>query len=343
MKKIIALCMTGLILLGVAGCQNENGKTEPETTKPVLMDFNLQKTPGSDLDDTVLPQTFQKMGATNYTLSMLQNAFIQSFTCDEGMSLQTHKDYPALANTESELIDKIKTGEMEIAFVEKAKDDLSFDSDLEYTLIGRESFLILTSDQNPVKSITSEQLKNVLDGKITNWNQLGGNDGKILLLGENGYFKGSSALSKLFLNGGIVPKSNLSDDEYKKLFPDGVNSPLALKADYCMTSDYVLDFMPYYSLALNWSIDNSHYLELHQITVDDNKVTSESIQNETTPYLLKTYAVTKKSNVSESVQKFLSWLIEENGTGISEDARLGNGIGALPSDLLCNYLPKDKF
>lgn len=330
-------------MLTAAGCRSEGGEAEPTTTQPVVLDFNLQRSVGLTLDETVLPEAFQKMGTTKYTLPMLQNMFIQSFHCGEDERIETHKDYPRTSNTESELVDKVKKGELEVAFVEKTKDDEAFDPDLEYTLIGRESCLLLTSDRNPVQSITTEQLKDVLEGKITNWNQLGGDDGKILLLGEHGYFQGGSLLSKLFLNGGAEPKSNLTDEEYKKLFPDGADSPLALKADYCMTSDYVLGFMPYYLLSLTWSIDDGRYVDINQVTVDGNKITSTSIQNETTPYLLKTYVITKKGGVSEPMQKFLDWLISESSEGISETARCGNGIGALPADLLCDFLPKDKF
>lgn len=338
MKKIIALGLTMLMLLGASGCQQKN-----DSAQAAALDFALQKADTSDLNDTVLPETFQKMGATDYTLPMLQTVFSWSFLCDDEHSIETHIDYPRSADTEKDLIKKLKNGEIELAFIEKAADDDHFDADLEYTLIGRESFLILTSDENPVQSMTAGQLKDVLDGKITNWNQLGGKDGKILLLGEYTQARDKSIFKKLFLKESSELNSNLTEEEFKRLFPYGVDHPSAARANYCATTDYVLDITTYYGLAVGWSIDNGSFINTHQIVLDGSKVSSEAIQNETTPYLLKTYAVTRKSGVSDPVQKFLSWFITDNTTGTAEYARMGNGLGALQDGSLNDYLPKDKF
>lgn len=341
MKKVIALCLAALMLVSLSSCQQT--QTESQLSNPSGIAFELKRRMGSDLDTAILPETFQKIGTTAYTLPMLQYVFGSSFSCNEEHSIQTHIDYPALADTEKDLLKKLKNGEIELAFIEKNAKDTYFDEELEYTLVGRESFLLLTSDENPVKTITAGQLQDVLDGKITNWKQLGGKDGKILLLGENQYEPDRSLFKKLFMKENQELHSNLTEEEFDTLFPYGVNDPSASGADYCATTDYVVEFMTYYRLAVGWSIDNTRFVDIHQITIDGSKVSSEAIQNETTPYLLKTYAVTKKSGVSDPIQKFLYWFITGCDTGISAYARMGQGLGALEDGSLNDYLPKDKF
>jgi phosphate transport system substrate-binding protein len=45
--------------------------------------------------------------------------------------------------------------------------------------VGKEPVLFVVHPSNPVASLTAEQLKSILTGKITNWKDVGGNDGAI--------------------------------------------------------------------------------------------------------------------------------------------------------------------
>jgi phosphate transport system substrate-binding protein len=56
--------------------------------------------------------------------------------------------------------------------------------------LGKSSIAFITHPHNPVKKITMEQIKGILEGNITNWKELGGNDEKIEVVTE-------------FLGGGI--------------------------------------------------------------------------------------------------------------------------------------------
>ena len=60
--------------------------------------------------------------------------------------------------------------------LEKAKNS---GIDLGKLEITREGFVFLINKNNPVKSLTIEQIKDIYSGKITNWNQVGGDDAPI--------------------------------------------------------------------------------------------------------------------------------------------------------------------
>ena len=51
---------------------------------------------------------------------------------------------------------------------------------IEQTPIAREGFVFLVSKENPVDSLTAEQIKMIYAGKITNWREVGGNDEPII-------------------------------------------------------------------------------------------------------------------------------------------------------------------
>ena len=49
-----------------------------------------------------------------------------------------------------------------------------------YTQIGSEAFVFFVHKDNPITSLTTEQIRGIYSGKITNWSQVGGVDEKIV-------------------------------------------------------------------------------------------------------------------------------------------------------------------
>lgn len=57
------------------------------------------------------------------------------------------------------------------------KDELKeADAQLEQKPIGRDALVFIVNEENPVKSLTRQQLKDIYAGKITNWKEVGGDD-----------------------------------------------------------------------------------------------------------------------------------------------------------------------
>jgi len=63
------------------------------------------------------------------------------------------------------------------------------------TVVGYDGIAVVVNPKNPVKTLTIPQLSDIFTGKITNWKEVGGKDGKIVLLsrevnsGTHVYFK----------------------------------------------------------------------------------------------------------------------------------------------------------
>ena len=68
---------------------------------------------------------------------------------------------------------------------ESVKEELKADGDpLEQKAIGRDALVFIVNEDNPVQSLTLQQLKDIYAGTITNWKDVGGNDAPIVVVGR---------------------------------------------------------------------------------------------------------------------------------------------------------------
>ena len=66
---------------------------------------------------------------------------------------------------------------------EYVKEELAeADAKLEQKAIGRDALVFIVNEENPVQSLTQQQLRDIYAGKITNWKDVGGKDEKITVV-----------------------------------------------------------------------------------------------------------------------------------------------------------------
>lgn len=75
--------------------------------------------------------------------------------------------------------------------------------DLKFIPVAWDALVFIVNKSNPIKSITAEQVRDIYDGKITNWKQLGGNDLKVIsyISTPEGFGGIGEALEKYILSG----------------------------------------------------------------------------------------------------------------------------------------------
>ena len=93
--------------------------------------------------------------------------------------------------------DLLLAGEPNAAVFEEM-DESGFGYDIEQ--IGTDALIFLVNEANPVENITTEQLRGIYTGQITNWKELGGEDAEIIPLQRN-EGAGSQALMKKLVMG----------------------------------------------------------------------------------------------------------------------------------------------
>ncbi|MCM1054114.1 MAG: substrate-binding domain-containing protein [Bacteroides sp.] len=86
----------------------------------------------------------------------------------------THDSFKRLINGEVDLIFSVPISEEQQKMADEAGVTLFMEP------VAKEGFVFAVNAENPVDSLTSEQLRRIYSGEITNWSEVGGNDELIL-------------------------------------------------------------------------------------------------------------------------------------------------------------------
>ena len=83
------------------------------------------------------------------------------------------------------------------------KEEMAAEGDpLDQKAIGRDALVFIVNDDNPMQSLSQQQIKDIYAGKITNWKEVGGADSPIVAF-QRGEDSGSQTLfQKLLIQGG---------------------------------------------------------------------------------------------------------------------------------------------
>ncbi len=147
---------------------NETNATLPEMTvdyKKVLADFTLLNYPKVDGSTATIP---------------LAIGLVRAITgCSEAQAEET------IAFSTTDLsYHKLAEGEADILLVYAAAKPTREELDIENTMniyqIGLDALVFIVNENNPVDSLTSDQVRDIYSGKITNWKEVGGADKEIV-------------------------------------------------------------------------------------------------------------------------------------------------------------------
>ncbi len=186
------------------------------------------------------------------------------------------------------------------------KEAIDAGTEFEYTKIGSEAFVFFVNKDNPVDSLTTQQIKDIYSGKITNWKEVGGKNEKIVAFQRN-EGSGSQSMFKRFMGDTYImepPKSQVND------FMSGIIEQVS---DYKNYSNSIGFSFRYY---LEGIIANPN---VKMIKVDGVSPSIENISNGDYSITTPLYAVTYKGNSKENVKKLLDWILSEEGQEIIEN------------------------
>jgi len=184
----------------------------------------------------------------------------------------------------------IVDGTADIVFCAKPSDEqvqygLDKGVELELTPIGREAFVFLINKKNPVDNLSMEQLKNIYNGKITNWKDVGGPNRPINVVQRNQGSGSQTTLEKLF-----------GKDIASNFF-----GPLGASIGFSFRF-YVEELTT-----------RGHIKMLSLNGVYPNK---ENVQSNSYPIVSNFYAVTRKGETNPNVQKVLDFILSPTGQEI---------------------------
>jgi len=178
-------------------------------------------------------------------------------------------------------------------------------TEFSYTQIGYEAFVFFVHKDNPIESLTAEQIKGIYSGRITNWSQVGGNDEPIVPFQRN---PGSGSQSMLIRFMGDTPI--LEPDMQTQV--GGMGGIIEEVADYKNKSTSIGFSFRFYVEGIVKNPD------IKLIAIDGIAPTVENIQNGRYAIIAPVYAVTYAGNPKESVAQLIDWMLSEDGQYIIE-------------------------
>ncbi len=174
-----------------------------------------------------------------------------------------------------------------------------------YTPIGADAFVFFVHQDNPIDSLTTEQIQKIYSGEITNWKELGGKNEEIVAFQRN---EGSGSQSMLIRFMGDVPIMEPPIERVNDLMAGIVEQV----ANYKSKSGSIGFSFRYYMEGI---IKNP---DIKLLAVDGVKPTVENIKQKTYPITGPLYAVTYAGNDNENVEKLLQWILSDEGQAIIE-------------------------
>jgi len=216
---------------------------------------------------------------------------------------KTHDAYMNLIENKAELIFVTSP-----SVAEKQTAQIS-NVELEYVPITAEAFVFLVNKDNPINSLTLDQVRKIYTGEITNWKEVGGDDVAIRALQRpinSGSQTGFLDLVMKDLTPMSAPQSWILD------YMEGL---IASVAQYDNAPD-AIGYSFYYYVT-----DMEYNPNVKMLKINDIEPTSANITNASYPICTAYYAVFRKSEVTDSpVRKIVDFILSDLGQQLMENA-----------------------
>lgn len=207
--------------------------------------------------------------------------------------------YQRLADKEVDLIFAFEPSKEQQEAVATVQEEMSM------TAIGKESFVFFVNANNPVSSLTSQQIKDIYSGKITNWKEVGGYDEKIKAFQRPDGSGSQTALLKM-MQGTAIMKP-LEEDVVS-----GMGGIISQTANY-RNQDNAIGYS--FRFFADEMVNNK---EIKYLKIDGKAPTTQNIRNNTYPFIYPFYAIRLTSNTNTKVDQMVDWLQSSQGKELIE-------------------------
>ena len=286
MKKISALVLALCFALPMfSACSNQE-KEETDTVK----------TPSFTED------TFPRLDGSTATIPLSEGivSALLGKSADEAQKFvnhnKTHAAYENLIDGKCDLIFVTPPSEEETELMKQSGEEF------EITMAVKDAFVFLVNKQNPIDDISSEDLKKIYTGEITNWSQLGGEDAEIIA-----YQRPDNSGSQTLMYKLLVPQDQIMQAP-TEMKPVGMDDLINVVSDYDEGINSI-GYSVYYYASGMYTDPNSK-----MISVDGVYPSNETIADGSYPLSDGYYAIYRKGlSEDDPVTLLMSWLLSEEG------------------------------
>ena len=163
--------------------------------------------------------------------------------------------------------------------------------ELVYVPVGLEAFVFFVNENNPVDSLTVEQIRSIYSGEFTNWSDVGGANRVINPVTRLAGSGSQSAMESFMGEREIEPKSPLA------IFGASIGFSFRYYMDGIVGNDSVK------MIALNGVYPSA-----------------ENIRNGTYPVIAKFYAIYRADNENPNIPVLIDWILSDEGQMLIEES-----------------------
>ena len=322
MKRFIVGVLTAALVLGLAAC----GRTTLPEYEDSVVTGTVQKEEEKDAQDepedpaeAQLPMTEAalKLGLEEWPVIDGALACLPYYekmaSLVLGMPIEEARQY-VLDNNTPASFEEIAEGDADLIFCLHGSEEQEAYAKacgvtLDYTPYALDAFVFFVNKDNPVESVSMQQLKDIYAGKITNWKELGGNDEPIIAYQRN---EGSGCQTGLY--------------QYV-ISPDEVMTPPTEQRIGDMGG--IIDAVAFYDNAkgaLGYSylyfVTNQHFDEdIKLLKVDGYAPDAKNIQQGNYPMVTEYCLVTttEKKTEGSAVKRIIDWCVSAEGQRLAEE------------------------
>ena len=303
-KKIVILLVVLVVTIGVCVgayflfTNNDNDTNTPDVPKEPEVTENNKNT----LDNDTMPRVDASLAT-----QPLMDAYVKYFADEDILTdvknnyTNTHPAYEKLVNDEADLIIVTEPSEEELKMVHDAGVELTI------TKVVNEGFVFFVNAKNPVNGLKIEEIVDIYSGKFNYWNEVGGNNSKIIPYQRP--INSGSQTGMLSLVMKDVPMRMPTSEEAI----ESMGGIIDIVADYDNNIDGIGYSYYYYANVMY------HTPDIKFLAIDGVKPTYETIGNETYPLMTAYYIVTR-SDADEKTLAFKDLLLSEEGMKVAEEA-----------------------
>ncbi len=302
MKKWTIGALVSALLLGMTACNPTVSPTPPSGDPTTTAAVTTTTTAEASKPTPDWAKNLPKMDGSTSTIPLEAGirAALLDVSLEEAEAQVTHNStygsYENLLNGECDLIFTVQMSEEQ---VQTAADR---GVELEQVPIAAEGFVFVVNANNPVDSLTQQQLRDIYSGKITNWKEVGGNDAPIAAYQRN-ETSGSQNYIKIFM--GDTPLM----DPITEFIPSSMGALMDAVAYYDNAENAIGYSVYAYAADMYGNGD-----EIKFIHVDGVEPTKETMANGTYPLLSYNYmAFNKEEPADSTVRKLVEWVLTDEG------------------------------
>ena len=183
--------------------------------------------------------------------------------------------------------------------VEMIQELKSFDTRWKSEVIGRDGLVMVTGKDNPVDSLSLDQIRDIYSGKITNWSEVGGRDEEIRIFIQDQ----DSGLQTAFEH------QVMQTVPIDKPQTEWIYERKGVAVERLASFDGKSDSLGFTSRTLMQKIPSG---KIKTIRVDNVAATMKTIEDYSYPLILEVYLATNEEN-NELIRQVLQWFETERG------------------------------